>query len=105
MFADAKLDEDLSESLSEVLRGKGYVVVTVRSQDWGGFKDPKLWPLIQAESIFFITADKGFGDLRKFSPGSHAGILLLRPDRESIVDYRTLLEQVLNTTALRLLLR
>ncbi|MGO9059730.1 MAG: DUF5615 family PIN-like protein [Candidatus Binataceae bacterium] len=30
-----------------------------------------------------ITADKGFADLRKYPPGSHAGVILLRPHEES----------------------
>jgi hypothetical protein len=30
-----------------------------------------------------MTADKGFADLRRYPPGSHAGIILLRPQEES----------------------
>jgi hypothetical protein len=30
-----------------------------------------------------ITADKGFADLRQHPPGSHAGVILLRPPEES----------------------
>jgi hypothetical protein len=59
--------------------------------------------LIVAEEAYFITADKGFADIRVFPPGSHAGVLLLRPDRESILSYRTLLEAVLETHRLETL--
>ena len=48
-----------------------------------------------AERMFFITADKGFGDIRSYPPGTHPGVLLLRPDRESIVEFRSLIEMVL----------
>jgi hypothetical protein len=30
-----------------------------------------------------ITANKGFADLRQHSPGSHAGVILLRASEES----------------------
>ena len=90
-----KIDEDLSASLAENLSAHGYQVKTVLGQGWGGLKDPFLWPKVQAERIFFATADKGFADLRAFPPGSHAGILVLRPERESILEFRRLLDQVL----------
>lgn len=89
-----KLDEDLLEIVGEPFRLAGYDVATVSGQGWSGLKDPELWPRLVAEKVFFVTADKGFGDIRVFSPGTHSGILILRPDRESIVEYRVLAEMV-----------
>ena len=97
MAIQVKLDEPLSESLAEVVRFHGYFVGTVRGQNWAGLKDPVLWPLVRAAGEFFITADKGFGDIRMYPPGTHAGILVLRPDRESLPEFRSLLEIVLTT--------
>jgi predicted nuclease of predicted toxin-antitoxin system len=91
-----KLDEPLSDSLAEIVRAHGYAVGTVRSQKWGGLKDPVLWPLVHTAGEFFITADKGFGDIRIYPPGTHPGILVLRPERESLPEYRSLLDAVLN---------
>ncbi|MCG8407952.1 MAG: DUF5615 family PIN-like protein [Phycisphaerales bacterium] len=54
-------------------------------------KDSELWPKVVSEDIFFVTADKGFGDIRAYPPGTHSGILLLRPDSESLLEYRALL--------------
>jgi predicted nuclease of predicted toxin-antitoxin system len=90
-----KLDEDLSPLVAEPLVSAGHEVLTVVGQGWGGLKDDELWPRVSAERAFFITADKGFADVRLFPPGSHAGILLLRPDRDSIVDLRELVGAVL----------
>jgi predicted nuclease of predicted toxin-antitoxin system len=86
-----KLDEDLPESLAAEVAAFGYDVATVRGHGWGGMKDPQLWPMVQAERRFFVTADREFADLRKFPPGTHAGVPLLRPSRESIVEFKRLL--------------
>lgn len=91
-----KIDEDLPTSVVALLREAGYEdVATVRQQEMGGWKDPVLWRALQEEGRFLITADKGFGDLRAYPPGSHAGVLLLRPDADGIGPVLELLEQVL----------
>jgi predicted nuclease of predicted toxin-antitoxin system len=100
MAVAVKLDEDLSPLVAEPLVGAGYDVATVWSQGWSGLKDSELWLRVVEESRFFITADKGFGDLRAFPPGQHPGIVVLRPDRESIVDYRDLVARLLALHAL-----
>ncbi|MFQ5502313.1 MAG: DUF5615 family PIN-like protein [Phycisphaerae bacterium] len=95
MFHAVKLVEDLSPKVAEPLERSGYQVNTVVGQGWSGLKDDEIWTRVMAEGVFFITADKGFGDIRVFTPGTHAGILLLRPDRESIVEFQTLLATLL----------
>jgi predicted nuclease of predicted toxin-antitoxin system len=97
-----KIDEDLPGSVAALLREAGYEeVATVREQGMGGWKDPVLWRAIQEEGRFLITADKGFADLRVYPPGSHAGVLLLRPDTDGIVPVLELLEQILAATDLQ----
>lgn len=48
-----------------------------------------------AEGRFLVTADKGFGDIRFYPSGAHAGILLLRPDQAGIQSTLALLERTL----------
>lgn len=67
----------------------------------GGWKDPRLWRAVQEEGRFPITADKGFGDIRAFPPGSHAGVLLLRPDEDGIRPVIELLQGVLGHVRLQ----
>ena len=74
-----KADEDLPGSVAVKLRGAGYRVDTVVEEGIGGTKDPALWQAVQAEGQFLITADKGFADVRKYPPGTHQGVMLLRP--------------------------
>jgi hypothetical protein len=61
----------------------------------GGVKDPLLWQAVQAEKRFLVTADKGFADIRYYAPGSHAGVLLLRPDQDGVRPVIELLRRVL----------
>jgi len=39
---------------------------------------------VKAERRFLVTADKGVCRHTIYQPGSHAGILLLRPDQDGI---------------------
>jgi predicted nuclease of predicted toxin-antitoxin system len=90
-----KVDEDLPPVTAEWLRAKGYEASTVLEQGMSGWKDAALWQVVQAAQHFLLTADKGFADLRANPPGTHAGILLLRPDEDGIRPVLKLLEDVL----------
>lgn len=93
-----KIDEDLPRAVAVLLREAGYDdVSTVSEQGMGGWKDPALWQAVQEEGRFLVTADKGFADLRAHPPGSHSGVLLLRPDADGINPVLELLRQVLAT--------
>ena len=78
-----KLDENLGQSHTKLLREAGYVAQRVHDQGMSGTEDNELWEHVCAETRFFITLDLDFSDVRRFSPGSHAGILLLRPRSRS----------------------
>jgi predicted nuclease of predicted toxin-antitoxin system len=79
-----KVDEDLLKLVINLLRDKGYQADNVVEEGMSGWKDGVLWKKIQSEGRFLITADKGFADIRHYPPGSHSGIILLRPDQDGI---------------------
>jgi hypothetical protein len=54
-----------------------------------------LWKAIQQEGRFLVTADKGFGNILDHPPGTHGGMLVLRPDEDGIPPVVDLLSQVL----------
>ena len=90
-----KVDEDLPPAVAVMLRDHGYVSSTVVEQEMGGWKDPQLWQAAQSHQQFLVTADKGFSNIRTYAPGSHYGILLLRPNEDGIRPLLELMEQVL----------
>ncbi|HEV2991645.1 MAG TPA: DUF5615 family PIN-like protein [Candidatus Angelobacter sp.] len=84
-----KLDENLPRRLGRLLKALGHDVHTVYDELLIGRADPEIWKAAQEESRFLITQDLDFSDLRRFAPGSHHGILLVRlrsPDRGSLID-------------------
>jgi len=91
-----KVDEDLPRAAKQLLRMKEYDASSVVDQGMGGWKDPELWAAVQEERRLLVTADKGFGDIRAHPPGTHAGVLLLRPDEDGIGPIMELLERVLD---------
>jgi predicted nuclease of predicted toxin-antitoxin system len=81
--ARVKVDEDLPRQIVDLLTAQGHEAVTVVEQGWQGVSDDVLWPRVQNEGRWLITADKGFADLRRHPPGSHTGVILLRSQEES----------------------
>jgi len=83
-----KLDENLPLRLATLLKGHRHDVDTVHDEGFIGHADREIWEAAQKESRFLITQDLDFSDSRKFVPGSHHGILLLRlhsPNRRRLV--------------------
>jgi len=90
-----KLDENLPASLGEVLTAHGHDVDTVLAEDLAGHPDPDVAAAVKTGGRFLITLDKGFGDIRTYPPGTHAGILVLRLPDESPAAVRQTVTDVL----------
>jgi len=73
-----KLDENLPLGLTAIPKNLGHDVDTALQEGLTGALDRKIWEAAQRESRFFVTQDMDFSDLRKFYPGTHAGILVVR---------------------------
>lgn len=86
-----KLDENLPLGLAVALRSLGHKVHTTMEEGLVGKSDAEIWSVTQREERFLITQDLDFADLRRFAPGSHHGILLVRLHSP---DWRYLSERV-----------
>ena len=73
-----KLDENLGHSHAELVCAAGHVAMRVTEQGLSGAKDPAVWQHVCDTGRFFITLDLDFSDVRRFVPGTHPGILLIR---------------------------
>lgn len=83
-----KLDENLPASLAGFLSDLNHDVHTLLQERLSGATDAELWEAAQRDERFLITQDLAFSDLRRFRPGTHYGILLVRlrsPDRRTLI--------------------
>jgi predicted nuclease of predicted toxin-antitoxin system len=81
-----KLDENLPRQIAVELRGRGRDVQTVGEEGLTGRADADVWQVAQREGRLLITQDLDFSDTRKFQPGTHHGIVLIRlqsPSRQN----------------------
>jgi predicted nuclease of predicted toxin-antitoxin system len=84
-----KLNENLPDHLEKLLRNPGHDVHTTFQENLNGSTDREIWEASQKESRFLITQDLDFSDVRKFAPGSHCGVLLVRlhfPSRKNLIE-------------------
>lgn len=82
-----KLDENLPDRLVSALTGFGHDVDTVYLERLNGRIDADVWNVTQSARRFFITQDLDFSDIRPYTPGTHAGLLLVRlarPGRDAL---------------------
>jgi predicted nuclease of predicted toxin-antitoxin system len=95
-----KIDENVPLPCVQVISAFGHDVATVYEEDLAGHPDTDVWEVVRQEQRLLITQDKGFGDIRQYKPGTHSGILLLRPPTQRNSDIISLLQQVLESVPL-----
>lgn len=84
-----KLDENIPIDLVRVLSGLGHDVDTVPQEALTGRPDSVVWASTQEAERLLITQDLDFSDVRRYAPGTHNGILLVRlahPSRRGLLD-------------------
>ena len=90
-----KLDENLGRPHVALLKRHGYDVDGVFDEGLSGVVDSELWVHVRREFRFLITLDLGFADVRRYAPGTHPGILLLRSRRKGRSAVSRVLRRVL----------
>ncbi len=61
-----------------VLTGGGHDVETVPDEGLAGQPDATVFEAARSEDRMLVTLDRGFADIRRYPPGTHAGVLVLR---------------------------
>lgn len=73
-----KLDENMPTSLVPLLAALGHDVHHVEDEGLRAQMDPVVAAAAKREGRVLLTLDVEFADIRKYPPGSHPGIVLLR---------------------------
>lgn len=74
-----KLDENLPTGLAAGLATRDHDADTVIDEGPAGQPDPVIVATAADARRMLLTLDRGIGDLRRYPPGSHAGVVVLRP--------------------------
>lgn len=86
-----KLDENLPRSLVGILLSAGHDTDSVAAEGLTGADDQTVFASAQDAGRLLVTLDRGFGDIRRYEPGTHAGIVVLRlPDESAAAVVRVL---------------
>jgi predicted nuclease of predicted toxin-antitoxin system len=73
-----KLDENMPADTKALLQAFGHDVHTVFDESLERSGDDAIFEAVLRERRFLITQDLDFSDTRKFVPGQHPGIMILR---------------------------
>jgi predicted nuclease of predicted toxin-antitoxin system len=73
-----KLDENMPRDAATQLATEGHDVTTVVEEGLGGENDPPVLNAATQESRILLTFDLDFANIRRYPPGTHAGIVVFR---------------------------
>lgn len=88
-----KLDENLSRHLKPRLAALRHDVATAADEELLGEPDVRIAAAARRERRMVRTLDVEFGNLRKYPPGTHPGIILFRPRRCEAIGVARLVER------------
>jgi predicted nuclease of predicted toxin-antitoxin system len=97
-----KIDENLPVEFVAILVNAGHDAQTVGAEHLSGTDDEILFNHCQAEERILMTLDLDFANVQAYPPGSHAGIVVLRPgsqDKPALLTLLTRMLPMLNSTS------
>lgn len=98
-----KLDENLSRHLKHMLSMLDHDVMTAADQGLLSQADTLIAEVAKNEGRILLTLDLEFGDIRKYPPGHHPGIILFRPRSFGPLAVNHFVEEFVRDTNLELL--
>lgn len=89
-----KLDENLPDSARPALADAGHDTDTAHAEGLDGADDPDVLAGAAADGRLLITLDRGLGDIRAYPPGTHSGVLVIRPGHQSPREIRRAVHRI-----------
>jgi predicted nuclease of predicted toxin-antitoxin system len=79
-----KLDKNLPLVLRDELAAQGHDAHTCHDESLQGAADGAVFAAASGEGRTLITLDLDFADIRRYPPGGHPGVVVLRPARADV---------------------
>ena len=90
-----KTDENMPKSAARLLTEAGHPMMRVDEQAMTGFIDEAVIAVCTIERRVLLTLDTDFLDTRRFPPERFAGIIVLRPKRQSTRKIVDMVQQII----------
>ena len=90
-----KLDENLPGEAIALAQARGQDVATAQQQQLGGASDDRLVTVCRQEHRVLVSLDLDFADIRLYRPAQGTGVIVLRPQRQSIPAILAIIDQAL----------
>jgi len=94
-MAHLKTDENLPLEVAQALRAAGHDCHTVWDEQLQGSADPVIAERCSIEGRILVTLDLDFANIRAYPPGTHPGIIVLRPHSADVVSVLGVLARVM----------
>src|SRR5436305_14916812 len=94
-----KLDENLPDTLVVDLQAGGHDAATCEQEAINGTGDDAILAHSTTEARILLTCDLDFSDIRRYPPGTHAGIVVFRLHTNEIASIRQALMRMLGQVA------
>jgi len=89
-------DECVSSQTVRLLKDLGFDVETIQELGKQGAEDDEVFRVAQEKEAILITYDKGFGNVLRYAPESHHGVVILKVrNSESLRGCHRVLEKLL----------
>lgn len=79
-----KLDENIPDSVADILRTLGHDAALARDERLAGVNDDELLAAAKVEGRALVMLDTDFTDIRRHPPGDTPGIVVLRLHRHTL---------------------
>lgn len=90
-----KTDENLPTEVVTALRAHGHDAISVVEQDLGGAADDAVANVCKMEQRALMTLDLDFADIRAYPPEDYSGIIVVRPNAQTVSAIVALTEQLI----------
>jgi predicted nuclease of predicted toxin-antitoxin system len=92
------VDECVSSQTIQLIKSLGFPVESLQQLGKYGMTDEEVLKLARERKSTLVTYDRGFGDIAKYRPYAHAGIIVVRAhDSKSLERCHRVLEKLLKT--------